>query len=103
MSESPRGRTATAGSAALVRGLEERAAVDSDAVGGKAANLGELIRAGFQVPPGFVVPAPVYLDAMARAGVREQLDDLHRRAMAAVDDPAELEELCARAAAAVRS
>jgi len=30
------------------------------AVGGKAANLGELIRAGFDVPPGFVVVAAAF-------------------------------------------
>jgi rifampicin phosphotransferase len=33
---------------------------DAPYVGGKAANLGALLRAGFPVPPGFVVTAPVY-------------------------------------------
>ena len=57
--------------AASVRGLADVKAADAAAVGGKAANLGELIRAGFAVPPGFVLPGSVYLDAMTRAGVRE--------------------------------
>jgi pyruvate,water dikinase len=70
-------------------------------VGGKAANLGELIAAGLPVPPGFVVPAAVYLDAMSRAGVREELAQLHERAVAAVDDPVELAALCRRAAETV--
>ena len=47
---------------------------DSVAVaGGKGANLGELARAGFPVPPGFVVTAPAYLHAMEAAGVRADL------------------------------
>jgi pyruvate, water dikinase len=35
------------------------------AVGGKAASLGELIRAGLRVPPGFVVTADAFSAAMA--------------------------------------
>jgi pyruvate, water dikinase len=34
-----------------VRGLADVAAGDAESVGGKAANLGELVRAGFPVPP----------------------------------------------------
>jgi pyruvate,water dikinase len=41
--------------------------------GGKGANLGELTRAGFPVPPGFVVTAGAYLQAMEDAGVRATL------------------------------
>ena len=47
-----------------------------DIAGGKGANLGELVRTGFPVPPGFVVTAPAYLDAMDAAGVRGRLSDL---------------------------
>ncbi len=42
-------------------------------VGGKGANLGELIAAGVPVPDGFVVPAGTYLDALDAAGVRDQV------------------------------
>src|SRR5437899_4290451 len=35
--------------------LENVGAVDAQRVGGKAANLGELQRAGFPVPDGFIV------------------------------------------------
>jgi pyruvate,water dikinase len=42
-------------------------------VGGKGANLGELTRAGFPVPPGFVVTADAFLRAMDEGGVRRQL------------------------------
>ncbi len=41
--------------------------------GGKGANLGETLRAGLPVPPGFVVSASAYLRAMAEAGCREEL------------------------------
>ena len=46
---------------------------DVDTVGGKGANLGEMIAAGFPVPGGAVVTADAYLDAMERAGVRAEL------------------------------
>src|SRR6185436_15705924 len=36
--------------------------------GGKGANLGELIRAGFPVPPGFVITSRAFRDALAAAG-----------------------------------
>jgi pyruvate,water dikinase len=52
-------------------------------VGGKGANLGELTRAGFPVPPGFVVSAGAYLRAMDAAEVR---DTLLRHAAAADTD-----------------
>jgi pyruvate,water dikinase len=42
-------------------------------VGGKGANLGELVAAGLPVPAGFVVTATAYLDAMAASGVRDDL------------------------------
>jgi hypothetical protein len=42
-------------------------------VGGKGANLGELTAAGLPVPPGFVIMADAYLDALDRAGERDEL------------------------------
>lgn len=50
---------------ALVVDLSSLTSADIAAVGGKAANLGELIRAGFDVPPGFCVTTEAY-----RLGVR---------------------------------
>lgn len=85
-----------------VRDLAEVSAGTAPEVGGKAANLGELIAAGLPVPPGFVLPAAVYLDAMSRAGLREELAQLHQRAIASVDDTVELGALCRRAAETVR-
>ena len=45
---------------------------DVPRVGGKGANLGELLAAGLPVPPGFVVSADAYLAAMDAAGVRDR-------------------------------
>jgi len=63
----------------LVRQLAELRAADLPAVGGKAANLGELIRGGAPVPPGFVVTTSAY--DLATTAVRDEL-----LALAAVDD-----------------
>jgi len=65
---------------------------DVPRVGGKGANLGELVHAGLPVPPGFVVTADAYLSAMQRGGVREALASLSCSAMSrnrsAVSTPA---------------
>jgi pyruvate, water dikinase len=73
---------------------------DVAVAGGKGANLGELCRAGFPVPPGFVVGAPAYLDAMEQGGVRAEL--MHLEKSAAVDAPDQLTEVAARMQALVR-
>jgi pyruvate,water dikinase len=65
-------------------------------VGGKAANLGELIRAGFPVPPGFCVTTAAYQQIAADAELGAVID--------AVDPGAEagrLVELAERARAAI--
>jgi pyruvate,water dikinase len=53
--------------------FDDIGAGDARTVGGKGANLGELRRAGLPVPAGFVITAAAYLDAMERAGVRQEL------------------------------
>src|SRR5215472_6569966 len=48
-------------------------------VGGKGANLGELTRAGFPVPPGFCVTTAAYREFLRTSGVLEALlDSLER-------------------------
>jgi pyruvate,water dikinase len=85
-----------------VRGIVDLSEVgigDVGLVGGKGANLGEMIAAGFPVPPGFVVTAEAYLDSMERAGLRDELADNARRAAAMT--PAELAETTRQAHASV--
>jgi pyruvate, water dikinase len=64
----------------LVCSLGEVGAGDRVAVGGKAASLGELIRAGIPVPDGFVVTVPAF-DRMLRAvdpggSIRREIEGL---------------------------
>ena len=80
-----------------IRRLDDLGLEEVDLVGGKGANLGELIRAGFTVPGGFVVTAQAYLDAMDAApsqssGTLRQalVDDV---AGVDVTDPSALAEL----------
>src|SRR3990172_5670259 len=43
---------------------------DVDSVGGKGANLGELVRAQIPVPPGFIVSAQTYFDFVEQSNLR---------------------------------
>ncbi|RXZ51459.1 hypothetical protein ESO86_02540, partial [Agromyces binzhouensis] len=74
----------------LVTRFEDVRLGDAASVGGKGANLGEMTAAGLPVPPGFVVTAEAYLEAIEHAGIRGRLVDGFRAAAAAVDDPAAL-------------
>jgi pyruvate,water dikinase len=58
---------------------------DAAVAGGKGANLGELERAGFPVPGGFVVTAASYLHAIESAGMRDRLRQLAAKASGADD------------------
>ncbi|WP_309707606.1 PEP/pyruvate-binding domain-containing protein, partial [Armatimonas sp.] len=46
---------------------------DTELVGGKGANLGELTRAGIPVPPGFVVTAEAFRAFLDATGLRETI------------------------------
>jgi phosphoenolpyruvate synthase len=45
-------------------------------VGGKNANLGEMIRAGIRVPPGFAVTTESYLEFISRTGIGGKISKL---------------------------
>ena len=61
-----------------IRWFSDIGLADAGLVGGKGANLGELTRAGFLVPPGFVVTSAAYLDAVQASGARSRLAALLR-------------------------
>ena len=71
-----------------VRWFDRIRVTDTALVGGKGANLGELTAAGLPVPPGFVVTAEAYRDAIEHGGIDEQLAAL---VAGAIDDPADLD------------
>ncbi|MDX3189756.1 phosphoenolpyruvate synthase [Streptomyces sp. MN03-5084-2B] len=85
-----------------VRDLAEIRLTDDETVGGKGANLGELISAGFPVPGGFVISRDGYWAALEKAGVRTEVADLHAKALANVDDQQALAEQCDRIRELVR-
>ncbi|HSJ54539.1 MAG TPA: PEP/pyruvate-binding domain-containing protein [Anaerolineae bacterium] len=59
--------------AELVAPLERFSRGDVDQAGGKAANLGELVRARFPVPPGLAVTTAAYDRFVADNGLRETI------------------------------
>src|SRR6266567_2448251 len=61
---------------ALVVPLETLDRTSLPVAGGKAANLGELIHAGFAVPAGFCVTTAAYAHMSARAGLDTYLSGL---------------------------
>src|SRR6266571_6019820 len=66
----------TSGDAVLVVPLGTLDRTKLSVAGGKAANLGELIRAGFAVPEGFCVTTTAYARVSARAGLDTSLAGL---------------------------
>src|SRR2546430_4133509 len=72
----------------LVRSLDELTAADLPEAGGKGANLGELRRAGFPVPDGFVITTAAYALAAEAAGVTGESPATARVRLAATPVPA---------------
>ncbi|WP_456475392.1 PEP/pyruvate-binding domain-containing protein [Candidatus Pyrohabitans sp.] len=52
---------------------------DVGIAGGKGANLGEMVRAGLPVPPGFVVTAQAYSYFLKESGLAERLMEILRK------------------------
>ena len=73
MTSPPGSVPAPAGSAGWIAWFRDLGVGDAAVAGGKGANLGELDRAGFPVPPGFVVTAASYVHAIDAGGVRGRL------------------------------
>jgi len=81
----------------LISSFTELGREDVSFAGGKGANLGELTRAGFMVPAGFVVGAPAYALFVTDGGLRTRIAE--RLSSLDVDDP----EALRRAADEVRA
>ncbi|HIP63583.1 MAG TPA: pyruvate, water dikinase, partial [Archaeoglobus profundus] len=63
---------------------------DIPLVGGKAANLGELLRLGIPVPDGFVVDGKTYLNFLESSGLKEKIISILKEVN--VEDTKQLEE-----------
>lgn len=57
----------------IVKWFEELGKTDVNKAGGKGANLGELVKAGLPVPPGFVVTAQAYLLFTTESGLSQKI------------------------------
>lgn len=87
--------------ASTIRPIPEVGLDDVSSVGGKGANLGELIRCGLPVPTGFVITAETFITAMDAAGCRAELADGTARAPEM--DEAEVGRFAERARELVRA
>jgi len=56
--------------------FEESSKGDTSLVGGKAANLGEMIGAGIPVPPGFTITAYAYRYFIQKTGIEEKIREI---------------------------
>ena len=59
-----------------IRWFHEINAKDVDLVGGKGANLGEMVSANLPVPPGFCLTAQAYREFINRTGLEEPIHTL---------------------------
>jgi pyruvate,water dikinase len=77
-----------------VRWFQEIKATEVELVGGKGANLGEMVGAGLPVPPGFCLTAQCYRDFIEATGMRANI----RRILSQADmgDPADVESKTSR-------
>ncbi|KXB02079.1 phosphoenolpyruvate synthase [candidate division MSBL1 archaeon SCGC-AAA261F19] len=55
--------------------FEDLGKSDTGVAGGKGANLGEMVKIGVPVPPGFVVTAQAYERFLKKAGIVEKIND----------------------------
>ena len=62
--------------AKLVKKFEEMSKKDIQEAGGKAANLGELTHAGFNVPPGFCVTSDALPYLIKECGLQARIDEI---------------------------
>ena len=69
-----------------IKDFDQLGRSDVDEAGGKGANLGELARAGFPVPPGFVLTTPAYQDFVNANGIAGRILQLAALPAAALND-----------------
>jgi pyruvate,water dikinase len=77
-----------------IRWFQEVGASDGGLVGGKGANLGEMVVAGLPVPPGFCLTAPAYRTFIQATGLDESIRSV--LADSRLEDPTDVEATTAR-------
>jgi pyruvate,water dikinase len=76
----------------LVIEFEKLSKDDVSIVGGKNANLGEMIRAGIPVPPGFAVTSYAYKRFLEETGLSEKIYKIIKESIKDKNDPKQYEE-----------
>lgn len=81
----------------IVLWFEELTKDDVPIVGGKNANLGEMIRAGIPVPPGFAVTAYAFKRFIEETGIKDEIYKIiHEYVKPGASDPKDYEEASKR-------
>ncbi len=87
----------------LVLWFEELRKEDVPLVGGKCANLGEMINAGIPVPPGFAVSAYAYKLFLEETGIAEKVYSIIKETVKDPNDPKQYEEASAKIRSLIES
>lgn len=80
----------------LVLWFDELNKGDTPLVGGKNANLGEMMRAGIPIPPGFAITAYAYKKFITETGIAEKIYGIIGETVTDVNDPKQFEEASRR-------
>jgi len=76
----------------LILWFEELGREDIPLVGGKNANLGEMLKAGIPVPPGFAITAYAYKRFIEETGIAQQIYKIIEETVTDKNDPKQYEE-----------
>jgi len=87
----------------LILWFEELNKEDIPLVGGKNANLGEMLKAGIPVPPGFAITAYAYKRFIEETGIAEQIYKIIDETVTDKNDPKQYEEASRKIRALIES
>lgn len=87
----------------MVIWFEDLKKTDIPIVGGKNANLGEMISAGIPVPPGFAITAHAYKQFIEETGIAEKIYSIIRETVTNQSDPKKYEEVSKKIRALIES
>ena len=76
--------------------FEELGKEDIPSVGGKNANLGEMLRAKISVPPGYAITAYAYHEFITKTGIAERIYKTIEKTVTDINDPKQYEEASKR-------
>ncbi|MGB9659055.1 MAG: phosphoenolpyruvate synthase [Nitrososphaerales archaeon] len=87
----------------LVVEFEKLGKEDVPLVGGKNANLGEMLKARIPVPPGFAITSYAYKRFLEETGLSEKIYEMIRESVKEKNDPKQYEEASKKIRAAIES